>query len=59
MLETVPIRLAFFWISNYACDIISAFMATGILQMRGVNGRPGWRYLFLIEGELDLGGGMK
>ncbi|CAE6473492.1 unnamed protein product [Rhizoctonia solani] len=46
----LPIRLAFFWISNYACDIISAFLATGILQMRGVAGRSGWRYLFLIEG---------
>ncbi|KAG9081852.1 hypothetical protein FS749_007333 [Ceratobasidium sp. UAMH 11750] len=46
----LPIRLAFFWISNYACDIISAFLATGILRMRGVGGRAGWRYLFLIEG---------
>ncbi|KAG9075884.1 hypothetical protein FRC06_009841, partial [Ceratobasidium sp. 370] len=50
----LPIRLAFFWISNYACDIISAFLATGILRMRGTGGRAGWRYLFLIEGCLTL-----
>ncbi|TFK41998.1 major facilitator superfamily domain-containing protein [Crucibulum laeve] len=50
----LPIRLAFFWISNYASDIISAFLATGILKLRGVNGKEGWRYLFLIEGLLTL-----
>ncbi|KAG8739180.1 hypothetical protein FRC10_006071 [Ceratobasidium sp. 414] len=36
----LPIRLAFFWISNYACDIISAFLATGVLRMRGSSGQP-------------------
>ncbi|KAF5355755.1 hypothetical protein D9756_003708 [Leucocoprinus leucothites] len=50
----LPIRLAFFWISNYAADILSAFMATGILKMRGVGGHAGWRYLFLIEGLLTF-----
>ncbi|QRV92579.1 major facilitator superfamily transporter [Ceratobasidium sp. AG-Ba] len=50
----LPIRLAFFWISNYVCDIVSAFLATGILQMRGVAARAGWRYLFLIEGCITL-----
>ncbi|KAG8739351.1 hypothetical protein FRC12_016350, partial [Ceratobasidium sp. 428] len=54
----LPIRLAFFWVSNYACDIISAFLATGILRMRGISGREGWRYLFLIEGSLTLGAGI-
>ncbi|KAH7336835.1 major facilitator superfamily domain-containing protein [Rhizoctonia solani] len=54
----LPIRLAFFWISNYACDIISAFLATGILQMRGVGGRSGWRYLFLIEGTITCAAGI-
>ncbi|KAF8736623.1 NADPH--cytochrome P450 reductase, partial [Rhizoctonia solani] len=54
----LPIRLAFFWVSNYACDIISAFLATGILQMRGVGGRAGWRYLFLIEGSLTCAAGI-
>ncbi|KAI3622226.1 major facilitator superfamily transporter [Moniliophthora roreri] len=50
----LPIRLAFFWVSNYISDIVSAFLATGILRMRGIGGRAGWRYLFLLEGLMTL-----
>ncbi|KAF9270759.1 MFS general substrate transporter [Marasmius fiardii PR-910] len=50
----LPIRLAFFWVSNYMAEIISAFLATGILEMRGIAGRSGWRYLFLLEGAFTL-----
>ncbi|CAA7268074.1 unnamed protein product [Cyclocybe aegerita] len=50
----LPIRLAFFWLSNYISDILSAFLATGILRLRGVGGKEGWRYLFLIEGLMTL-----
>ena len=46
--------MAYFWVSNYMTDIVSAFLATGILRLRGVRGQPGWRYLFLIEGGLTL-----
>ncbi|CCM03641.1 uncharacterized protein FIBRA_05785 [Fibroporia radiculosa] len=50
----LPIRLAWFWVSNYLASILGAFFATGILQLDGVNGKAGWRYLFLIEGGLTL-----
>ncbi|TEB38748.1 MFS general substrate transporter [Coprinellus micaceus] len=50
----LPIRMAYFWMSNYAADIISAFLGTGILKMRGVGGKEGWRYLFLLEGIFTL-----
>ncbi|KAL7285523.1 hypothetical protein ACG7TL_000625 [Trametes sanguinea] len=50
----LPLRLAWFWVSNYLADIVGAFMATGLLELRGVNGKAGWRYLFLIEGGLTL-----
>ncbi|THH10966.1 hypothetical protein EW145_g951 [Phellinidium pouzarii] len=52
--KELPIRMAYFWLSNYLTDIISAFLATGILKLRGVHGQAGWRYLFLIEGCLTL-----
>lgn len=50
----VPIRLAWFWVSNYMATLVGAFLATGILQLRHVTGKAGWRYLFLIEGVLTL-----
>ncbi|KDR85552.1 hypothetical protein GALMADRAFT_218650 [Galerina marginata CBS 339.88] len=50
----LPIRLAFFWVSNYTADMVSAFLAAGILRLRGVAGKAGWRYLFLIEGGVTL-----
>ncbi|KIK70542.1 hypothetical protein GYMLUDRAFT_32584 [Collybiopsis luxurians FD-317 M1] len=46
----LPIRLGFFWVSNYIAVIVSAFLATGILKLDGIGGHAGWRYLFLIEG---------
>ncbi|KAI0684763.1 major facilitator superfamily domain-containing protein [Cytidiella melzeri] len=50
----LPIRLAWFWVSNYVASVAGAFMATGLLKLRGVNGKAGWRYLFLIEGGITL-----
>ena len=54
----VPLRLAWFWVSNYLAEILGAFIATGLLRLRGVAGKEGWRYLFLIEGVLTLGIGI-
>ncbi|KAI0800678.1 MFS general substrate transporter [Fomes fomentarius] len=54
----LPLRLAWFWVSNYLADILGAFLATGLLRLRGVGGKAGWRYLFLIEGALTLGVGI-
>ena len=50
----VPIRMAWFWVSNYIAEIAGAFIATGILRLRGAGGKAGWRYLFLIEGGITL-----
>ncbi|KAJ3555922.1 hypothetical protein NM688_g2306 [Phlebia brevispora] len=46
----LPIRLAFFWMSSNVCSIVASFIAYGVLHMRGVLGKAGWRWLFLIEG---------
>ncbi|KAM0754548.1 MFS general substrate transporter [Meredithblackwellia eburnea MCA 4105] len=47
-------RLSWFWVSLTVTNIIGNFLAAGILQMRGVRGVEGWRYLFLIEGCITL-----
>ena len=50
----LPLRLAGFWASSNICSIIASFIAFGVLHMRGVLGRAGWRWLFLIEGLITL-----
>ncbi|KAI1459662.1 MFS general substrate transporter [Annulohypoxylon moriforme] len=46
----LPIRLAWYWMSSQMVDIGVGFSAVGLLQMRGILGYAGWRWLFLIEG---------
>ncbi|RDB30327.1 hypothetical protein Hypma_007245 [Hypsizygus marmoreus] len=50
----LPFRLALFWMSSNVCSIVGSFIAFGVLRMRGVAGRAGWRWLFLIEGLITL-----
>ncbi|EGO03481.1 hypothetical protein SERLA73DRAFT_165163 [Serpula lacrymans var. lacrymans S7.3] len=46
----LPVRLALFWMSSNFCNIIASFIAYGTLQLNGVAGKAGWRWLFLVEG---------
>ncbi|KDR68420.1 hypothetical protein GALMADRAFT_78570 [Galerina marginata CBS 339.88] len=50
----LPFRLALFWISSDVCGIFGSFLAVGVLRMRGVLGKAGWRWLFLVEGLITL-----
>ncbi|KAJ3504079.1 hypothetical protein NLJ89_g8125 [Agrocybe chaxingu] len=50
----LPFRLALFWMSADVCSIFGSFLAVGVLRMRGIQGKSGWRWLFLIEGLLTL-----
>ncbi|CAE6447513.1 unnamed protein product, partial [Rhizoctonia solani] len=54
----LPIRSAFFWMSYTFTDISGALFGSGILQMRGIHGWEGWRYLFLIEGAVSAAVGV-
>ncbi|KAK9245140.1 major facilitator superfamily domain-containing protein [Lipomyces tetrasporus] len=48
----LPVRLAYFWAALTVSEIVAAFMGFGILHMRGVQGKEGWRWLFLVEGAI-------
>ncbi|KIW31775.1 hypothetical protein, variant 2 [Cladophialophora immunda] len=50
----LSLRLGFFWTAMSLADIISGFLAYGVLHMRGVQRQSGWRWLFLIEGLLTM-----
>ncbi|KAK0717876.1 major facilitator superfamily domain-containing protein [Lasiosphaeria miniovina] len=50
----MSLRLGFFWTAMSTADIISALLGAGLLHLRGVQGKSGWRWLFLIEGLLTL-----
>ncbi|RNJ53261.1 hypothetical protein D7B24_002108 [Verticillium nonalfalfae] len=50
--KELPIRLSYFYTSSYLTQIIAAFLAVGIFQLRGVGGWEGWRWMFAIEGGL-------
>ncbi|KAF8508631.1 allantoate permease [Hysterangium stoloniferum] len=46
----LPLRLAYFWGSSNVCTVIGSFLAFGILRMRGINGKEGWRYVISFLG---------
>lgn len=50
----MPFRLALFWFVDSMSGVIASFIAYGVLHMRGVAGREGWRWLFLIEALISL-----
>ena len=41
----LPRRLSFFWVAYQSTNIVSAFIAYGVLRMGGINGLAGWRWL--------------
>ncbi|KAL4863234.1 hypothetical protein BDV12DRAFT_202318 [Aspergillus spectabilis] len=51
---SLPVRLAWFWMSSELVDIGVGFAAVGLLSMRGILGYAGWRWLFLIEGSFTF-----
>ncbi|KAL9601527.1 MAG: hypothetical protein Q9219_002479 [cf. Caloplaca sp. 3 TL-2023] len=50
--KELPIRLSFFWTAYGGTYIISAFLAYGILHLRGHESLHGWQWLFALEGGL-------
>ncbi|KAL2105346.1 hypothetical protein VUR80DRAFT_8526 [Thermomyces stellatus] len=52
--KELPVRLSYFYTASYATQILAAFLAFGLLRMRGVAGWAGWRWLYLIEGIVTM-----
>ncbi|SPO07454.1 related to nicotinamide mononucleotide permease [Cephalotrichum gorgonifer] len=52
--KELSVRLAAFWSTLNVARVISALLAAGLLEMRGIAGRPGWFWLFLLEGLLTV-----
>jgi hypothetical protein len=52
----LSLRLGFFWTASAFADVLGGFLAFGLLHLRGVDGKAGWRWLFLIEGILKIMG---
>lgn len=52
--KELSVRLAAFWSTLNVARIISSLLAAGILQMRGVAGRTGWFWLFLVGDVLRI-----
>ncbi|GKT71859.1 MFS transporter [Colletotrichum tofieldiae] len=50
--KELPIRMSYFYCASYTTQIIAAFLAFGILHLRGTGGWEGWRWLFALEGGL-------
>jgi hypothetical protein len=46
--------LGFFWTASALADVMGGFLAFGLLHLRGVDGRAGWRWLFFYEGFITL-----
>jgi MFS family permease len=50
--KELPRRLSFFWTAYQFTSIVGAFLALDLLNLRGVNGLAGWRWLFATEGTI-------
>ncbi|CUM64845.1 uncharacterized protein PRCAT00002460001 [Priceomyces carsonii] len=50
----LTLRLSWFWTTLSLTQIVTALLAAGILNMRGIAGWAGWQWLFLIEGLITL-----
>ncbi|KAL0952593.1 hypothetical protein HGRIS_006848 [Hohenbuehelia grisea] len=47
-------RLAWFWGVQTIASAVSGLMASGLLQLRGVAGLEGWKWLFIVDGIITL-----
>ncbi|KAJ3298672.1 hypothetical protein HDU79_008165 [Rhizoclosmatium sp. JEL0117] len=47
-------RLSWFWGVQSLASAVSGLMASGLLQMEGIAGLNGWRWLFIVDGVITI-----
>lgn len=50
----LPFRMALLWSADRLKDVVAPLLAYGVLRLRGFHGMEGWRWLFMVEGLLNL-----
>ncbi|KIY68935.1 MFS general substrate transporter [Cylindrobasidium torrendii FP15055 ss-10] len=50
----LAVRLGWFWGVQVIANAVSGLMASGLLQLRGVSGLEGWKWLFLVDGIITV-----
>ncbi|KAJ3369548.1 hypothetical protein HDU84_001546, partial [Entophlyctis sp. JEL0112] len=50
----IATRLSWFWGVQSLASAFSGLMASGLLQLKGVDGLEGWRWLFLVDGVITI-----
>lgn len=51
-------RMALFFSAATLAGAFGGLLARGISEMDGIGGKPGWAWIFILEGVLTLGVGM-
>ena len=52
------LRMAIFFSAATAAGAFGGLLARGIVEMRGIGNRPGWSWIFILEGILTVFIGM-
>ncbi|KAI9353462.1 MFS general substrate transporter [Obelidium mucronatum] len=52
--DEIATRLSWFWGVQSVASAVSGLMASGLLQLEGVNGLNGWRWLFIVDGIITI-----
>lgn len=47
-------RLVFFFSSSLVAGAVGGLLAFALAKMKGVQGKSGWRWIFIIEGVMQV-----
>ncbi|ELR02977.1 hypothetical protein VC83_03502 [Pseudogymnoascus destructans] len=56
--KELEMRVAIFFFGMFGGNALSPLLASGILKLGGTHGRPGWQWIFLLEGIFTIAVGL-